>query len=338
MRRREGGDFSRRFPPPHTHTRTLTPRARAGTFTVAETDPRGFTTNFTRDARWGNVVSETDFTGLTATSTTDGMGTVTQTAYPDGTAVTLQRLWPAQAGITTPGFAYATTHTERCGDNTTTFLDGAGRGVRSVHYNTNFTAFGVITSSVMSTVVVDTVYGPGGVPVAVSDPFFAASNPGALPFPATPASALEGAVRWSTFGYDVAWRETSMTHPDNSTQTTAYDGLVITRTDENGHASAVVSDCNSRKLRTIDAINGTVSFAYTPWSTVQAVTCACRGGIGGEGGVCLDHPLPPPARVQPRTAPSSPTRSTRWSASSAWRTPTAATHHSCTTRSRRRSR
>ena len=105
-----------------------------------------------------------------------------------------------------------------------------------MHYNTNFTAFGVISSSVMNTVIVDTVYGPGGVPVQVSDPFFAAGSPGALPFPALPASAVEGVVAWSHFGYDAAWRETSMTHPDNSTQTTVYDGLTITRTDENGHA------------------------------------------------------------------------------------------------------
>lgn len=69
-------------------------------------------TNFTRDARWGNVVAQTDYSGLTITSVADGMGNVVSTSYPDGTSTSLQRVWPADLGITTPGVAYATVHTE----------------------------------------------------------------------------------------------------------------------------------------------------------------------------------------------------------------------------------
>jgi YD repeat-containing protein len=214
-------------------------------------------------------VTQVDVAGLSSTSVTDGMGNVISTSYPDDTTMVLRRFWPAALGITTAGFAYATVHFDRCGANTTTYIDGAGRGVRSVHYNSNFSAQDL--SILINTVIVDTVYGTGGLPVAVSDPFFAAGDPGMLPYPATSASAKEGIVRWSTFGYDAAWREVSMTHPDNSSQTTVYDGFTTMRTDENGHASTVIADCNSRKLRSVDAINGTVSFAYTPWNTVQSL-------------------------------------------------------------------
>lgn len=244
----------------------------AGTFSVLETDPRGFETAFTRDARFGTVLTQADYSGLNATSVTDGMGNVVATEYADGTVMSLRRFWAADLNATTPGFAYATVHTERCGANITTFLDGAGRGLRTVHFNSNFTE--TDQTELLNTVAVDTVYGVGGVPARVSNPFFAAAAPGSLPYPATDASALEGAVYWTALGYDAAWREASVTHPDTSTQLTSYDGFETARTDENGGVSRVVADANGRKLRTIDAINGTVSFAYSPWGTVQAVMAA----------------------------------------------------------------
>jgi YD repeat-containing protein len=300
---------------------------------VVETDPRGFSSRFTRDARWGTIVTQLDIAGLTSVSVTDGMGNVVSTAYPDNTMMQLLRLWPAALGITNPDFAYATVHFDRCGANTTTFIDGAGRGVRSVHMNSNFT--GEDYAAVVNTVIVDTVYGVGGLPVAVSDPFFAAGDPGTLPYPATPESAKEGVVRWSTFGYDAAWREVSMTHPDNSSQTTIYDGFSITRTDENGHVSTVIADCNSRKLRSVDAVNGTVSFAYTPWNTVQSLVGEEAGGRGEWGGSIVRVPSSEPRALASSLShsqlPTALSRPTRLTLPSAWwqsQTPTVASRPS----------
>ena len=81
---------------------------------------------------------------------------------------------------------------------------------------------------------------------------------------------------YTTTSYDALGRPLTMTAPDGTSTSYAYNGLTTTVTDAKNHSTVSVSNILGRTLSVTPAIGPDISFAYDPLGNLLTATAAAR--------------------------------------------------------------
>jgi RHS repeat-associated protein len=213
------------------------------TYAVATTDALNHTTTVTYDYALGLPVSETDPNGATTSVTYDSLGRFLNLTKPNDSSPSLRVAYQNSPFVVTLQQDIDATHTF----TVTRSYDGLGRQATT---NTN----GVLVTS---------TFNAFGKPLTQS----------------TPHTSGETAY-FTTTTYDALGRALSMTAPDGTVTTSAYNGFITTVTDAKSHSTVTVADVWGRTASitppaTADNSTPPVTFTYDPLGNMKTAT---RGG------------------------------------------------------------
>ena len=186
----------------------------------------------TIDARFGVVKKTTGINGIPTSWDYDGFGRKKVENRIDGSSTTINYQW-CTFDCPIDGVYSITTRTTGKPD-VTNYTDILGREVR------------VKTTGFDGTVVLkDTEYNALGKISAVSAPYFSGA-----------------AIQWSQYKYDVLGRTITETSPDGAVNTVAYDGLVVTKTNNKQQTKTEIKNVTGKIVKVIDDFQNFNQYFY----------------------------------------------------------------------------
>ena len=226
-----------------------------GRFALTATNALGHSESVVTEPKFGNPTSQTGPNGLTTTWTYDSFGRPTLETRPDGTRTAFAYAYCAgvaggSASCPAHG-AYVTTATPQDaggaqnGPWVKTYHDAHGRAIAAD--TQGFTG---------ATVRQATEYDALGRTWRESRPYFLSG----------------GTPKWTTYAYDAIGRALSVTLPDNSVSTFAYNGLTTSVTNDKNQTETTVKNARGEIVAVTDANGKTTSFTYDPFGNRTSIT------------------------------------------------------------------
>ncbi len=216
-----------------------------GQFPLSTTNAKGHSESYTWDARFGVKTSLTGPNGLTTSWTHDGFGRKTGESRADGTSTTITyHLGETLANGTVNAAPYYVITQSTGLPASTVYYDTLGRGTRKV-------AVGFSGAQIY----MDTEYDALGRVYRKSAPY-----------------ASGGTPKWTTYGYDAIGRAITITEPDLSVTTTAYNGLSKTITNALGQTRIELRDVRGKLVQVTDSMNGTITYAHDAFGNLLSTT------------------------------------------------------------------
>ncbi|MBI3343676.1 MAG: VCBS repeat-containing protein [Gammaproteobacteria bacterium] len=213
-----------------------------GRFALSASNALGHTEARAYDGRFGVMTSLTGPNSLTTAWQYDGFGRRILETRADGTQTTTSY---SACNTTCPALAAYFVTTQSTGNPAAiSYVDKLGREIRSQGQGFDGRA-----------VYRDTQFDALGRTQQTSRPYFAGA-----------------AILWTRYTYDILGRPLTETAPDGSVTRTAYQGYTLTLTNALNQISRRITNSQGQLIQSLDALNGSNTFAYDPFGNVTRTT------------------------------------------------------------------
>ncbi|MCJ8268762.1 MAG: RHS repeat protein, partial [Psychrosphaera sp.] len=203
-----------------------------GRFITGETNALGHISSRSYHPVSGQISASTDSNGLTTQYSYDGLGQIAQRINPDGVKTTTSYSW-CTTGCPVDAMYTVTEFTDGSAP-AVTYHNELGMEVRSSRVGLDGRA-----------IYIDRQYNALGQNTHVSEPYFAAES-----------------VYWTITDFDALGRAVLTTHPDGSTGSVDYNGLMVSSTNALGQTNLIVKDVMGHQVLVFDDAGGYITSTF----------------------------------------------------------------------------
>ncbi len=233
-----------------------------GRFALTTANALSHSQSVVTDPKFGNPTSQTGPNGLTTTWTYDSFGRPTLETRPDGNKTAYAYAYcsgVAGGSASCPSHgAYVTTVTPKNSSNVQN-----GPWVKTYH-------------DTHGRVIATDTQGFAGQTIRQASEYDAL---GRMSKQSRPYFLSGGTPAWTTFAYDALGRQTSITLPDSSQSTFAYNGLTTSVTNDKNQTETTLKNARGEIVSVTDANSKTTSFTYGAFGNRTSITDSA-GNIG----------------------------------------------------------